>query len=632
MTRDLARIAGVIYPDPLQVDECIESMLDTMEKGLKPIRERKTIKNFQFGIVGASFVYNEKKGLLLGLDGFIENSHELAQDLKKHGLSPSLDQAELVLQAYELYTSDFLQKIDGSFALFIFDEEKRELLLARDRIGKKPLYWYHDQKHFIFGSELKSLIATGIVPQTFSPDAIAMYLYFGYIPQDLSPIKDVNKLLPANYLSYSPKKGISIHSYWSYSHFFERKEDSSAKHVKETIERYLSDSIKRLVPQSGKVCSFLSGGIGSATIAYELSRVAQKPDAYTVFFQGKTEADLDATKIVANTLDLPHHISAITPSNFTENLVETIWALDEPLADPNFVATAKLCGMARNSDAAFSGMGSDEFLAGHSRYTSSEQTLTYMSRLNLIPQPIIRNFLIPLFYKIYKPAAYNILKISRTNPWQFEFLRHNALFNETQLYEASPKLARLFDPDTFLHKFHNLTRIKSTVSTLQYFDVKTRLPDAFMLQFERLTKINGIIWQTPFLDKHLVEFAAALPEPEMITESEAASYLKPLIKDIFPNSFVERPKRTRRNILDEWALSAEVQALFKFLRDGTLVENGIISKKWIENTLKSPQSMTENFYALWGLAVLEIWFHLYINRPVHAEPSTFNLNELLSAT
>lgn len=631
MTTDLARIAGVIYPDPIQVDDCVDSMLDTMEKGLKPIREKKTLKNFQFGIVGSAFAYNEKKGLLLGLDGLIENSKELGLDLKKHGLEPSSKQAELVLQAYELYGSDLLQKIDGSFAFFIFDEDKRELLIARDRIGKKPLYWYQDQNHLIFGSELKSLIATGIVPQTFSPDAIAMYLYFGYIPQDLSPIKDVNKLLPANYLTYSLKKGISIRSYWSYSHFFEKKEDSSPKHVKETIEKYLSESIKRVLPQSGKVCSFLSGGIGSATIAYELSKVA-KPDAYTVYFQGKTDADLDATKIVANTLRLPHQIFAITPKNFTDNLVETIWALDEPLADPNFVATAKLCNMANNCDAAFSGMGSDEFLAGHSRYTSSEQTLTYMSRLNLIPQPIIKNFLIPLFYKIYKPAAYNILKISRTNPWQFEFLRHNALFNETQLHEASPKLAKLFDPDTFLHKFHNLTRIKSTVSTLQYFDVKTRLPDAFMLQFERLSKINGLAWNTPFLDKHLVEFAAALPEPEMITESEAASYLKPLINDVFPHSFVERPKRTRRNVLDEWALSPEIQTLFKFLRDGTLIENGIISKKWLENTLKSPQSMTENFYALWGLVVLEIWFHLYINRPIHAEPSTLNLNELLTAT
>ncbi|MFN4175190.1 MAG: asparagine synthetase B family protein, partial [Parachlamydiaceae bacterium] len=326
MTRDLARIAGVIYPDPIQVDECIESMLDTMEKGLKPIRERKTIKNFQFGITGTPFFYNEKKGLLIGLDGFIENERELKADVKNHGLIPGESQSELVLQAYELFDADFLQKIEGSFGLFIFDEARKELLLARDRIGKKPLYWYHDQKHFIFGSELKSLIATGIIPQTFSPDAIAMYLYFGYIPQDLSPIKDVNKLLPANYLLYSPKKGISIRPYWSYSHFFERKEDNSAKHVKETIERYLSEAIERQLPSTEGVCSFLSGGIGSATVAYELSRIAKKSDAYTVYFQGKTESDLEATKIVASTLKLPHHIAAISPANFTANLVETIWA------------------------------------------------------------------------------------------------------------------------------------------------------------------------------------------------------------------------------------------------------------------------------------------------------------------
>lgn len=625
----LSRIAGVVYPDVLQVDDYIHPMLDTMEKGLENVRDIVTVKNTQLGIIGNTLSYNEKQTLVLGLDGLLDNGESLAKEIKKNGITPASTQSGLCLQAYELFGEDFLQKIDGSFALFVHDVTKSRLILARDRIGKQPLYWYHDQHHFIFASELKALIATGIVPQTFSRDAIAMYLYFGYIPQDLSPIKEVNKLLPGNYLVFDAHKGKKICPYWSYSSYYEKRENSDPKIVTENIEKLLYESTKALIPPDEDSGCFLSGGIGSATVAYEVSKLS-KPKGFSVYFKDQNESDFEAVKSVASTLKIPLKSASITAKNFVDHLVEIIWALDEPLADPNIVATYSLAALAKDETyAVFSGMGSDEFLAGHNRYTTDEQNLAMMSRLNLIPAPIIKHVLIPIAHAIYKPAAYNILKISRTNPWQFEFLRQGALFDEGSLRDASPKLAALFDPDTFLHKFHHISRIRSTVSSLLYFDVKTRLPDCFILQFERLTKICGLSWRTPFLNRHLIEYAAGLPEPEILAEAETASYLKPLISSIFPEQFINRPKRTRHNFLNLWANEPEIHMLFQFLLNGALVENGIICKKWIQQALKDSQMIQENFHRLFGLLVLEIWFHLYINRPLHQEPTTTNINELL---
>lgn len=627
-TNDLSRIAGIIYPDVLQVENLLPSMLTVMGQGLKKEIDTYEFKNFQLGSIGKKIGSNTKKTILCSLDGFIENSQDLLKDLKEHGYPEPKTSEELIINTYEIYQEKFLEKLDGSFALMLLDQEKETLTLARDRIGKKPLYWYHDNHHFIFASELKGMLKSGLVPQTFSEEALAMYLYFGFIPQDLSPIKDVNKLLPAHYLCFNTSQGKFIRSYWSYACYFEKKQNSELSHVKETLNKLLSKSIEKLSDGKQMGC-FISGGLGSATIAYELSQKNQ-PIGFTAGFKDQNDADVKAAKEVAEALHLEQKIVEIEASHFTDDLIDIVWSLDEPLADPNIIATWNIAKLAKeNVSEVYSGMGSDELLAGHSRYTLTEQTFTTLNRLSMIPSPIIKHVIVPLCNKIYKPAALSILKISRTNPWQFEFLRHNAVFDENELREAAPKISHLFDPDTFLHKFHNLSKIKSTVSTLQYFDVKSRLPDSYILQYDRLTKAHGLVWQTPFLDRHIVEYTAGLKEPEVLEECETASYLKPLLEKILPDSFLNRPKRTRKNFLADWAVDPKVKKLFPLLLTGTLVESDIISVKWLKNCLENDEALKTNFRMLWACLVLEIWFQLYINRPIELRPRIQNLYELI---
>lgn len=627
---DPARFAGIIYPDVLQMNDLIPPMLDTMRGGLKPIRDIHTYRNVQFGSVGAKILYNDKKTIFATFDGMIENGAELEKEIgKPAGDNP----AQLLIWAYERWQEDCIAKIEGDFAFAIYDTEEQLLLLARDRIGKKPLYWYHDQHHLIFGSELKSLLASGIVPQTADLNAIAMYLYFGFIPQDMSPIKDVNKLLPASFLLFQPGQGRSIHHYWSYSYYFEKKQTDEPKVVTQKISTLLENASKKLLQtRKGNTGCFITGGIGSATVAWELSRLATEPPmGYTVDFSGQSEEDTQIANEVAKTVNMPLKSSTITPDSLAKNLVSIVWSLDEPIADPTIVATWNLSEMAaQGTKTVFSGMGSDEFLAGHNRYTNVEQEMGFINRLNLIPGPILRRVIVPLLHRFSPAAALNILKVYRTNPWQFEFLRHNAIFDEHKMREAAPKLARHFDPDTFLHKFHHMSRISSSVAQLLYLDVKTRLPDHFMLQYERLTKAHGLSWRSPFLDRELVEYAAGLPEPEVLLESTTASYLKPLIAPIFSPNIVARPKRSRPSFLNTWTTLPEVHNLFQYLLRGTLIETGIISEAWLREQLFGEGISQRNFRLLWSILILEIWFHLFINRPIRALPITKDLHELLS--
>lgn len=621
-------IAGIVYPDVFQVSDLIEPMLSPLKHRASGEKHSFTFKNFQLGCFGNGFATNSKKNIKLALDGWIENLSELKSELGMDNLS----EEETLIECYSRYGISFLKKISGEFAIVLLDQEKGHLYLAKDPIGKKPLYWYHDKYYFIFASEIKALLATGIVPQTAALDSIASYLFFGYTPQDMTPILGVNKLLPAHYLYLNNFHGKQIIPYWSYSSFFEKRAHEHKSKLITRLDELIKSSVSVRIPEAGPLGCIVSGGLGSGTVAYYVKRLGEGHDikAFTAGFGEDSEEDVESAELVAKSLHLPHQTANITPQYFLENYAKIVWYLDEPLADPNVIATWKLAQIASSySKTAYSGMGSDELLAGHSRYTLAERQLNPYSRLMLIPEPIIHKLIIPFVNIFSKQRALALLKMSRTNHWQFEYLRNSALFDEHTIQDASPLCAGLFDPETFLHKFYNLSRIHSNVSALLYFDIKTRLPDLYILQYERLMSASGVNWQTPFLDKDLIEYSASLPEPETLNESQAASYLKPLLEDLFPKTFLNRPKITRKYFLAEWMDHDEIANLFYLLRRGTVIETGIISKEWLETQLASREQMKLSFAQLFAILSLEVWFRLFINRAINSSPPSLPLDQLL---
>lgn len=628
----MSGIAGIVYPDNFPVGNLISPMLNTMSHRGPDTQTVLTHKKMQIGICGSN-LSTSKKGIVAALDGTIINTKELIAELKSHNYHfHDESSAEMLTHAYDLWGTAFLQYLLGDFALLIMDQPKDRLLIARDRIGKKPLYWFNNDHYFIFGSELKSLLATGAVPQAIAKDAIASYLYFGYIPQDMTPIKEVNKLLPGYYLLFNKNSSQTIQSYWSYSTFFKQSESNNSAEVIKNVDKLLQQSVAMRIPDQKPVGCLVAGGLGSAGIAYYLRKILppEQMRAFTVEFQAENTQDTSAAEEFAKDLQLPHQCDVLTPQNFLNDLVKIAWHLDEPIADPSVVATWQLAKAAQPFGVLFSGMGSDELLAGHNRYTVAESKSTYINRFIQTIMPALKRFVLPTLNKISTKAAYSILKRTRTNPWQLDFLQQNALFKSDVCHAAAPAIAHLFDPIVFLHKFHRLPQISSNVASFLYLDVKTRLVDCFMLQYERLMSAHGVSWQTPFLSKPLVEYLAGIYEPDKLEASGTFSILKSLLKDAFPENYINRPKKTRRHFLEEWTENSELHELFQMLPKGTLVETGLISRKWLNAQLATPAKRRESFRYLWSLLSLEIWFHLYINHPVQSKPPDISVRELLS--
>lgn len=616
-------IAGIVYPDIFQVSDLIEPMLNPMKARTTGEKHFFTFKNFQLGCFGNGFASNSKKSIYLALDGWIENSEALQAELGIKAAS----QEEVLIECFCRFGISFLQKLNGEFAFVLLDQEENHLYLARDPIGKKPLYWYHDKSYFLFASELKGLLATGIVPQTPAPDSIASYLFFGYTPQDGTPIRHVNKLLPAHYLFLNNFHGKQINTYWSYSSYFEKRVNRHKTQIITDLNSLIENAVRARIPDEGPLGCIVSGGLASGTTAYYVDRIAKERDikAFTASFGDESEEDTESAQLVTSSLHMQQTISEITPRFFLENYATIVWHLDEPLADVNVLATWKLATSASSfTKTTYSGMGSDELLAGHSRYTLAERTSNSKNWLKLLPGSIIH-----LINRISPKIALNILRVSRTNSWQFDYIRSGGIFDEATIRKAAPLLVDLFDPEIFLHKFYNISRIPSNVSSLLYFDFKTRLPDLYILQYERLMSVNGIKWQTPFLDKRIVEYSAGLPEPHTILESQAASYIKPLIENIFPETFLNRPKKTRKHFLSNWVDDPEIAEIFQLLRQGTLIETGIISGDWLNDQLSSTEQMKYSFEELFAILALEVWFRLFINRSISPSAPTMTLKQLL---
>lgn len=624
-------IAGIVYPDTYQITHLIYPMLNILKHPGKNSPSTHTAKNIQIGSCEGLFS-NPSKTIFTSIDGQLINSQELIKILQENGfhVNTSTSPGELILHAYTLWGANFIESFDGDFCIAILDLTKDRILLYRDRIGKKTLYWYQDQHFFIFASELKALLTTGAVPQTPAIDAVTAYLYFGYIPQDMSAIKGVNKLLPGQYLQLDKDGSIKMVPYWSYSAYFEKQTPTPQASVAQNLDILLTNSVKsRIIPDQPAGC-FVSGGLGSASIAHYVQRAQSNKlvSAYSVGFSGQNDEDMAAARTVVETLSIKQYRDMLTPKNYLDHFTKIMWHLDEPLADPNVTATWRMAEIAREHvDYVFSGMGSDELLAGHSRYTSEEQKSGLIQGLIQAPIPVLRRLLFPLFKWYAGASSYHFMKSSSTNPWQYEYLKQNSLFSKQDLSAASPKTYQLFDPEVFLHKFHHIFRIKSRIAFFLYFDVKTRLPDCFIQQYEKITSAHGLTWEAPYLDRQIMEYLASIAEPDALSMSETASPLKILLKEIFPENFVNRPKKTRRAFLRDWIEVSELKDIFQLLPQGILVESGILSKSWLQHNTSSPENRAKYFRQLWGILALEVWFKLYIQNPLQTQPPNISLKE-----
>ncbi|NGX62275.1 MAG: Asparagine synthetase [glutamine-hydrolyzing] 1 [Chlamydiae bacterium] len=630
----MRRIGGILYPSPFEVTDLLGATQEVVPSS-EPVSLYR-YKNLELAGWEVPYAVNEKKTTRVFFDGRLVNKTSLQKELKeKHGFPiRGINEAELVVYAYEFWDEEFLEHLSGPFVLALFDEEKGLLFLARDRIGEKPLFWISRNPYWLFSTELRGLLATGLVPQTPSLEAFASYLYFGFIPQDLSAIQGVNKLLPGHYLKINLKRQSSIEQYWSYSKQFSNKTSHSVDETYHKMGEKMEIATRMGIPHTGNVGSILQGNLGSSALSWFLSHEMprERLHGYTISFEEPYSPELETAKMTAKTLSIQHKTATVSPDLVFRDLPKIIWNLDEPNADPYIAQTwflAKTIG--ETCRYAFSDLGSDEVLGGSSRYYLPEKEPLYPPPplayyLSRLPEKIRDKCLLPFIEIFSSSYKYRILRNIEINREQVAYLMHTALFKGKGRRKASPELFQAFDPEVFSQRFHKLTSLPGSKNGFLYYDAKTELPDKKLSQYERLFSAHNVELIHPYLDTSFVEFMAGVPE-EMKFSGEAPA---PILRNLMTRLCHECPPFPERkdSYLDTWCENPQFRFFFFQLLEGRLVEEGLISAKWIRTQLKYPKLLPRTFRQLWAILNLEVWFRLYIHRPLNPNTANLTLDEL----
>ena len=497
---------------------------------------------------GKQPMVDDEAGLIIVFNGEIYNFLELRRELESLGekfLTNS--DTEVILKAYRVWGLRCLERLFGMFAFAIWDFSKQQLFLARDRLGKKPLYYWY-QNHFLaFASELKSLLTLG-APKEISPEALDCYFSFGYVPSPQSIFKSIKKLPPANYLLFG-EKGVTIKRYWNLA--FEPQE----YHLDKALEEFFAlfeQAVKIRLISEVPLGAFLSGGIDSPLVVAQMQKILSQPVlTNSIGFDDQSHNELPLARKIADYLGTDHHEFVVTP-RIREILPKVSWYLDEPLADSSVIPTYYVCKMARqNVTVSLSGDGGDESFAGY--------TFRYLPHLweCLLRKKIpieIRTILFGLLGQFY-PRSSNLPK----------FLRLKTIFQNLAVSDAKAFYRDLvwlppeirdslytdsflkglcgFTPYEFIHPLYKEVEHLDPVSRCQYIDLHFYLPENVLVKVDRMSMAVSLEVRSPLLDHRLVEFAAKLPLNLKVSAKQGKILLREAIKHYLPPEFITKIKQ-----------------------------------------------------------------------------------------
>ncbi len=566
---------------------------------------------------GKQPIYNEDKSIVIIFNGEIYNYKELKQELenKNHKFYTDTD-TEVLVHLYEEYPiNKFLNKLNGMFAFAIYDSKKKLLLLARDRLGIKPLYYYFNNKKFMFSSEIKSILLDKEIKREVNKEVLKNYLTFRFIPWENTLFKNIKKLLPGYYLIYKNKK-IIAKKYWDLSYNIENR---SENYFIKKLKQELTESIKKRLMSDVPLGAFLSGGIDSSTIVALMSKLTKEPvKTFSVGFgTSDPKEELKPSKLIADYFNTDHK-EIIVKENTSKLLPKIIYHYDEPLADPASIPLYIMSKYTKKkATVALIGEGADEQLAGYMQY----KFMLLNKKFKFIPNPIKKTFvkLIPKsllnkFFKYTESLGEEGLKrfnkfISDVNDKAKSYLDLVSIFNKDELlklglnYDISKKLNQFY----FNNKNHLL-------SQLLYLENKTLIPEDRCLKVDKMTMAHSIEARVPFLDHKLVEFATSLPVNLKLKFFTEKYILRKAMKPYLPKFTIKRKKERFFVPIDSW-FKGELMDIAKNLLSKENISKHNFNYNYIQKIFNNYKK-SKLFYSrqLWTLITYELWYKIYIEQ------------------
>lgn len=563
---------------------------------------------------GSQPIFNENKDISIVFNGEIYNFPEIRDELTKKGhVFYTNTDTEVIVHLYEEMGDDCVDKLRGMFAFGIWDEKKKKLLLARDRVGQKPLYYYNDGKRLVFGSELKSLLVDRTINRDISTDALNDYLVFLCTIAPKTIFRNIYKLCPGNIITCTTD-GPAIKEYWDLpcEDILHMDENRCA----DELNALLSESVNCRLISDVPLGAFLSGGVDSSTIVSLMSELKQEPTVTTsICFREKEFDESVYARLVAEHFSTIHHEETVA-SDAVDQIDDIIWYLDEPFADASAIPMYNLSRISRKYvKVALSGDGGDEIFAGYRRYFFD----VLENRVRGYIPDFILTSVIRYIAEIYPQAAW-IPQFLRAKTFlsnisssqQMSHFNTLSVFNDSQRLNALTGDVRAslngYHPVSIMDKYYKRAGNTDDLSKVLYVDFKTYLPDRMLVKVDRMSMAHSQEVRNPFLDHKLLEYVARIPSGLKLKGREGKYILKKCVSKKLPNEIISRKKQGFDIPLDLWFRNQLKDRAYEniFSPDNFLsnyFDFNFIQKIWDEH-----QSGMVNWgQHLWVLFALETW-------------------------
>lgn len=552
---------------------------------------------------------NEDGSVWIVFNGEIYNFQELRGELieKKHAFRSNTD-TECIIHLYEEYGEDCLKYLRGMFAFAIWDSKKETLILARDRVGKKPLLYYHKYGKLFFASEFCALLASDSIDREINRESIDYYLTFGYIPAPFTIYKDVFKL-PAAHMLVLKDNAVKIKKYWELN--YEDKIKISEQEAADEVLRLLKEAVRIRLYSDVPLGAFLSGGIDSSTVVALMSQLStNKVKTFSIGFEDSDYNELKYARNIADRFGTDHREFIVKPKAL-EILPLLIERYGEPYADSSCIPTYYVSWQTRQYvTVALNGDGGDEVFAGYERY----QAMLAAERIPKIARGMIRavSRLLPDSVN-FKSRLRRIKRFlnGAVLPAHSRYIRWISIFDDTlkkSIYSQDfMRLACSANPLSFIKPFLGPGEILG-IDSLLLTDTMTYLPYDLLVKVDITSMANSLEVRSPFLDQKFMEFAARLPAEYKMKNFTKKYILKKAIRGLVPKENIYRGKMGFGVPIGDWFRSELRDLLSETILSKTSFSRGYFNPDAVGNMVKLHIERKADYsFQLWALLMLELW-------------------------
>ena len=553
---------------------------------------------------------NHDGTIWITFNGEIYNFQELRRDLEGRGyrFSSSTD-TEVIIHAYEEYGVDCVGFLRGMFSFAVWDVNKKQLFLVRDRVGKKPLVYYKDNDRFVFASEIKAIIEDKTIKREVSQEALSNYLGYGYVPAPLTIFKNIYKLLPGHCMIVDNKGNITIKQYWDLQ--FKETNFSEDYYCKKTLE-LLEESTKIRMFSDVPLGAFLSGGVDSSAVVAMMAKNSEQPiKTFSIGFEEQEFNELPYARIIAEKFNTDHKEFIVKPDAI-KILPKLVWYYDEPFADSSALPSYYLAQLTKKHvTVSLNGDGGDENYAGYDRIKAMNVLKIY-KKVPKFARRIIN-------YSVEKLPEKRIIKSAKrfTNASNYDV--NDSYYSFLNMFSDREKDALLqtnkyYDSSKIMKDEFNKCSSNILGNKILYFEIKRYLSDDLLIKIDIATMANSLEARSPFLDHKMMEFTATIPFNLKVKRLKQKYILTKALKHIIPKKILNRKKQGFVVPINSWFRNDLKNYSYDLLNSNEFKSRNLFDYYQVNKLLDEHQSNRDHKHKIWSLLWLELWFREFIDK------------------